>query len=210
LSASLAHHIIVPLVEKREPVLVEGRRWHLVIEGNKIFVSRSKGQAETILAASSDARAAMEHFLVQSATDAQDIGQRLRASEAASMAARTPQDTAYPGPPSDPESLVRALGPGILVTRVGGRYVINDPLPVIRPVSPGPEPDAPIPTQRRTWVVFRVVDRQGRPIEGLDAQVSLPDGRLHEERLGPSARISLHDVQQDGACELILRLPLDM
>jgi hypothetical protein len=201
---------MVPLVEKREPVLVEGRRWHFVIEGNRIFVSRSKGQAEEIMAASSDARAAMEHFLVQSASDAEEIGRRLRASEAASVAARTPEDAVYSGPPSDPESLVRALGPGILVTRVGGRYVINDPLAVIRPISPGPEPDTPTPTQRRTWVVFRVVDRQGRPIEGLDAEVSLPGGRLHEERLGPGARISLHDVQEDGACELMLRLPLDM
>ena len=72
-----------------------------------------------------------------------------------------------------------------------------------------PDPEAPPPVKRPTWVVFHVRDQHGRLLEGLEAEVLLPDGRVHEERLGADARISLHDVKDDGACELVLRAPSD-
>jgi hypothetical protein len=64
------------------------------------------------------------------------------------------------------------------------------------------ESAAPAATTKKTWVEFRVVDDEtGKPIQGIELTIKLPDGRIEKQKTNEGGFVEINDTAE-GECEV--------
>jgi hypothetical protein len=62
----------------------------------------------------------------------------------------------------------------------------------------GKAPVQPCPKEK-TWIEFRMVDEDGKPVEGVKYRVKLPDGSLKEGSLDGEGKARFEDIDPGSA-----------
>ncbi len=52
------------------------------------------------------------------------------------------------------------------------------------------------------WIGFTVVDEDGQPLEGVDVEITTPDGATLTVRTGPRGAVRIDNLKEDGECEV--------